>query len=117
VLDGINDFDKVMGLEELLRNIDMIPYLSEEKLLSYLAVYNKKALYQKTGYILEHFKDSLRLSDDFFKQCETKIGKSKRYFSKYENFVQKYNARWQLVAPDNLMGIIQKGVFEVDVEL
>ena len=114
VLDGINDFEKVMGLEELLRCIDMVSVLNEEKLLSYLGMFNKQALYQKTGYILEHYKDSLGLSDNFFKQCENKVGKSKRYFNKYG---QKYNAQWRLVVPENLMKVTQKGVFEVDVEI
>jgi predicted transcriptional regulator of viral defense system len=117
VLDGINDFEKVMGLEELLRCIDMVSVLNEDKLLSYLAVFDKQALYQKTGYILEHYKDSLGLSTHFFKQCEGKIGKSKRYFNKSGKVGQKYNARWRLVVPDNLTAITQKGVFEVDVEI
>ena len=117
VLDGINDFERVMGLEELLRCIDMVSVLNEDKLLSYLGVFNKQALYQKTGYILGHYKDSLGLSNEFFKQCEEKIGKSKRYFSSSGEVGQKYNSRWRLVVPKNLMAITQKGAFEVDAEL
>ena len=110
VLDGINDFGKVMGLEELLRCLELIPMVREDKLLTYLAVYEKQVLYQKTGYVLEHFRELWNLSDGFFSACEARIGKSKRYLYKpsaYEKMA--YSRRWRLVVPENLMGIISKG--------
>jgi len=33
VLDGINDFQKIAGLEELLRCLDLVPHVNEKKLL------------------------------------------------------------------------------------
>ncbi|MDR1677515.1 MAG: hypothetical protein LBS44_03895 [Deltaproteobacteria bacterium] len=39
VLDGINDVEKVMGLEELLRCLEMMPSLKEAGLLAYLVAY------------------------------------------------------------------------------
>jgi len=117
VLDGINDFEKVMGLEELLRCIELIPTLREEKLLAYLEEYGKRVLYQKAGYVLGHFRDMFNLSDSFFSACESKIGKSKRYFykpSKYEKM--EYDRRWRLIVPYDLMKITRKGV-DYDAEL
>ena len=112
VLDGINDFNKMMGLEELLRCLSLVPSLDEQRLLSYLDAYNKQVLYQKTGYILEHLKSELRLSDYFFKKCAAKIGESKSYFIRGNfstNVKYHYNNKWRLVAPKNLMQIIQGG--------
>jgi len=117
VLDGIHDFEKVMGLEELLRCLELIPSIREDKLLSCLAAYGKQVLYQKTGYILEHFRDIWNLSDEFFIACESRIGKSKRYLykpSKHEKM--DYNRRWRLVVPHDLMKITNKGV-NIDAEI
>jgi len=49
VIDSINDFEKIGGLEELLRCLSMISYADETKLLRYLECYGKQFLYQKTG--------------------------------------------------------------------
>jgi predicted transcriptional regulator of viral defense system len=117
VLDGIHDFEKIAGLEELLRCLELVPAVKEDKLLAYLAAYGKQVLYQKTGYILEHFRDVWNLSDAFFAACEARIGKSKRYLDKphtHENM--EYNRRWRLVVPTDLMKIIDKGVnFDADI--
>lgn len=110
IIDSINDFEKIGGLEELLRSLEMIPYADETKLLCYLKSYGKQILFQKTGYILEHFKDSLKITDAFFKACETEISKSVRYLYpsiKKEN--SKYNKRWKLFVPEKLLAITSKG--------
>ena len=66
IIDCINDFDKVGGLEELLLSLSMIPYADEEKMIYYLDCYDKQILYQKTGYLLEYFKTDLGFSYIFF---------------------------------------------------
>jgi hypothetical protein len=51
------------------------------------------------------------LSDDFFGACEAKIGKSKRYLYKPSPSAQmKYNNRWRLVVPNDLMKFTDKGI-------
>jgi predicted transcriptional regulator of viral defense system len=111
VLDGIHDFEKNMGLEELLRCLELIPAVKEEKLLEYLAAYGKQVLYQKTGYVLEHFKAAWNLSDSFFTACEAEIGKSKRYlYNTVTHDEMGYDRRWRLVVPHDLMKMTDKGV-------
>jgi predicted transcriptional regulator of viral defense system len=114
VLDGINDFEKVMGLEELLRCLVLLPSLQEDRLLEYLCAYNKQVLYQKTGFILQSFQAAFHLSEDFFAECAAHIGKSTRYLTAGESGV--YNKEWRLIVPENLMGIIEKGA-EFDADL
>ena len=114
VLDGINDFEKVAGLEELLRCTELIPSLREDKMLLYLKSYDKQFLYQKTGYILRHFQKMLNLSEEFFSECSTHIGKSTRYLT--ANGAGSYNSEWRLVAPADLSIITNKGVnFDADL--
>jgi len=91
-----------------LRCIELIPSIEESKLLSYLKSYNKQVLYQKTGYILQHFKDMLRLSEAFFIECAAHIGKSTRYLTNDAECI--YNSKWQLMVPNDLLKIINKGV-------
>jgi predicted transcriptional regulator of viral defense system len=110
VLDGIADFEKVMGLEELLRCIALVPTLSEETLLAYLAVYDKQVLYQKAGYILSRYQSELGLSAAFFGACAARIGKSTRYLTADASGV--YDSRWRLIVPENLSDITKKGVDE-----
>lgn len=108
VLDGINDFEKNMGLEELLRCVYLIPTLKEDILLSYLAAYGKQFLYQKTGHILRHFQRELNLSEAFFGECAAHIGKSKRYLT--ASGEGSYIREWRLIAPADLSRITDKGV-------
>jgi len=115
VLDGINDFSKVGGLEELLRSIALIPLLNSNKLLKYLAAYDKVFLYQKAGYILENFRDSLKLEDDFFKICKTGVTGSKRYlYPRLQNQSSIYNAGWALCVPKDLSTITRKGATYIE---
>ena len=113
IIDNLNDFEKIMGLEELLRCLTLVPLVQEAKLLDYLKSYNKQYLYQKAGYILFHYKDMWNLSDDFFHHCESRVGKSKRYLIKpTDNSKIVYNRQWKLITPVDLMRILEKGVTE-----
>ena len=114
IIDNIKDFAKIGGLEELLRCLLMVTFISEEKLLSYLTAYNNQFLYQKTGYILSHYQKSMKLSDDFFDVCKSKIKKSVRYLYDGIGFQNpKFYSKWQLFAPENLMKLIDEGGDEI----
>lgn len=110
IIDSINDFEKIGGLEELLRSLEMVPYANETKLLYYLKSYGKQVLFQKTGYILEHFKEALKITDAFFETCEAKIFKSVRYLYRgLEKEKSIYNRRWRLIVPEKLLAITAEG--------
>ena len=110
LLDNIDAFSKHMGLEELLRCVELIPSVNEIKLLHYLKIYNKQFLYQKTGYFLNQLTDNLQLSEYFFDECKSYVGESKRYLEldlKYYKTI--YNKLWQLIVPENLELLTSKG--------
>ena len=110
-LDSINDFEKVGGLEELLTSLEMLPYLDPAQLLSYLTLYDKQMLYQKPGYLLSQFNQTLRLPETFFAECEAKIGKSVRYLAQDQLAADKiYDRRWHLVVPRRLTAVLTQGV-------
>ncbi len=108
VIDSIADFEKIGGLEELLHCILMIPSLSADKLLEALDIYGYGKLYQKTGYLLENFREDLTIPESFFEECEKHISESKAYFSEdRKDFI--FYKRWKLYAPKDLRAIIDQG--------
>ena len=113
VIDSIADFEKIGGLEELLRCLLLIPSLDPGKLLNALELYGRSQLYQKTGFILEALKNELSLPEHFFAECEKKSSASKTYlFEKQNDFV--LHNRWKLFAPKDLKAIVDKGVTDYD---
>lgn len=79
VVDSIRDFNKIGGIEELLNCLEGIHYLDEKKLKQYLDHYDTQGLYQRVGYLLDHYRKEMQLSKDFINYCKSKIGKSRRY--------------------------------------
>ena len=107
VIDSIIDMDKIAGLEEFLRCLELIPSLNEEKLLDVLESYSKKQLYQKVGYILEFYKKDLSLSKDFFLKCISCSSSSKTYLTQ-EIRDNIFHPKWLLYAPKDLKQLINK---------
>ncbi|MCR5607843.1 MAG: hypothetical protein K6G26_02110, partial [Lachnospiraceae bacterium] len=90
--------DKISGIEEVTQNMGSIHKMQEERILKYLELYQNQFLYQKTGYILWHYREQTGLSDAFFEQCKSHIGKSKRYLTKdYKEGY--YDKTWKIIVP------------------
>ena len=116
VLDSVNDFEKDMGFEELIQCISAIPVLNENKLLSYLEAYSKRFLYQKVGFIFEHFRDSFGFSDEFFRVCKVRSGSSSRYLLKdMSGSDVDFSNKWRLTYPKNLWSNLTGGDIDADI--
>ena len=111
--DSIRDFEKIAGLEEVLRCLLLVPGLNEVKLLEALARNENGFLYQKCGYIFEELRGEFNLSESFFDECERHASKAKRYLVKGS---QKHilNQRWKLYTPASLKEFIDKGFGDYD---
>lgn len=108
VIESIKDMDKIAGIEEVVAAIELFPMLNESRLLEYLAAYDNQFLYQKTGFILEHFKEKFGISESFYQHCKENAGKSKRYFSR-DIKCTIWNKKWQLMVPHNLFEVKNGG--------
>lgn len=113
VIDGIKDFERIGGFEELLNCLEGVHYLDEIKLKAYLGGYDTQVLYQKTGYLLEHYRKDMQLSDEFIQYCKGRIGKSTRYLLQEGADDNYYNNEWKLVIPEGLFGIDEQGGDEI----
>jgi predicted transcriptional regulator of viral defense system len=113
VIDCIDRIDRAGGLEELLHAIAAMTYLNENKLLTYLEIYDKQFLYQKTGFLLSYFQKELKLSDEFLEACRKKIGKSTRYLLDESAATLVYHSQWKLFAPENILSYLEQGQNEI----
>lgn len=109
VIDSIRDYNKIGGFEELLNCLEGIHYLDEAKLLRYLEVYNTQGLYQRVGYLLQHYQKEMQVSNDFIDCCKEKIGKSRRYLLNGSIDESTYNREWGLMVPEGLFEITEQG--------
>ena len=109
VIDSIKDYEKIGGFEELINCLESVHYLDEEKLKRYLMGYSIQALYQKAGFLLEHYMKGMQISLQFIDFCKSKIGKSTRYIVKESLAVNYYISEWKLVVPEGLFKIADQG--------
>ena len=113
VVDSIRDFEKIAGLEEVIRCIMLIPGLDEQKILRCLARNKNGFLYQKCGYLFEKMSQEFQFSKAFFEKCEKYSSDAKRYLMK-ELQDNVFHKRWKLYAPQSLEKLINKGVGDYD---
>lgn len=109
VIDSVRDFNKIGGFEELLNCLEGIHYLDEKKLKRYLDMYDIQGLYQRLGYLLDHYRNGMQLSKEFIDYCKSKIGKSRRYLVSEAKEERVYNSEWKLMVPEGLFEITDQG--------
>lgn len=109
ILDGLKDFDKIGGLEELLRCLAMVTLVREQVLIDYLGHYDNCFLAQKAGYLLSFF-PHLKLSEPFFEYCRQHKGESSRYLCHdTKNAPKTFIKEWNLCVPADITEWIQEG--------
>lgn len=109
VVDSIRDFNKIGGFEELLNCLEGIYYLDENKLKKYLSIYDTQGLYQRVGYLLDHYRKEMQISREFIEYCKSKIRKSRRYLVSDLKEKSSYNKEWELMVPEGLFEITEQG--------
>jgi len=102
VIDSIRDFNKIGGLEELLNCLEGVHYLDENKLKRYIDIYDTQSVYQRVGFLLDHYRKEMQLSKQFIEYCKDKIGKSRRYLVNEARDDNSYNSEWELMIPQGL---------------
>lgn len=113
VVDSIRDFEKIAGLEEVIRCLLLVPGLNEEKVLACLKRNENGFLYQKCGYLFEQLKDEFKFSDKFFEECQKHSSGAKRYLMK-ETEENVFHEKWKLYTPSSLKKLIDKGMSDYD---
>ena len=112
-MDCIRDFEKIAGLEEVIRCLMLVPGLKEDKILACLKRNGNGFLYQKCGYLFEELRNNFGFSDMFFEECIKNSSGAKRYLMK-EAQETVYCEKWKLYAPRSLMKLVDKGMSDYD---
>ena len=116
IIDCIDNLDLSGGIEELYRALNSISSLNEKKLLEILKFYDKKVLYQRSGYILSAFQKQLKLSDEFIYYLHSKIDKSVCYLvSSKKKGKTCFDSNWNVCYPVYLDQILNKGGRDIEV--
>lgn len=113
VVDSIRDFEKIAGLEEVIRCLMLVPGLNEEKVLARLKRNENGFLYQKCGYLFEQLRDEFGFSDEFFEVCHKYSSGAKRYLMK-DAGETVFQEKWKLYTPPSLKKLIDKGMSDYD---
>ena len=104
VIDSIKNLSVIGGLEELIKELQMISLLDFKKMKYYLEKYDNVFLYQKTGFFTELLKEQYYTPEDFIEFCAKKISKSIRKLDNEKNTEGLiYNKKWHLYVPENIM--------------
>ena len=96
ILDCIRKIKYAGGLEELMKSLSNIPYINHDKLWRYLREFDEKALYHKTGFILETLG---KTPESILNKIKKKLGGTVYYLYSEKNCV--YNGNWKLMIPKN----------------
>ena len=101
LVDIVKEINRINQLENIKLYIEKISSIKEEALLRYMELYNNQFLFQKIGFILSEYKNTLHISDEVFEICKGNIGKSKRYM--VNNCARGiYDSTWKLVVPSKI---------------
>ncbi|MCL2549299.1 MAG: transcriptional regulator [Symbiobacteriaceae bacterium] len=111
VIDYIDDFETIGGLEELMSCLSLVPRLDSDKMLSYLHEKGSMFLWQKTGLILERMQNNLMLPKSFFTECQSRLPQSKRYLYRgLQGEENRINKPWRIYIPSNFELTLTQGV-------
>jgi len=99
IVDCVDRIDRAGGAEELLHCLEGIRVLDEDKLNTYLALYNKKFLYQKMGYLLELLQEKVQIiSPSFIAKCREQGANCVKHLTN-DGESTVYVKRWMLYVP------------------
>jgi len=112
IIDCLDRLDRAGGLEEFIQCLSMITYLNEDKMLEYLAAYDKAFLYQKTGFVLQHFQNDLKLNSTFIEFCRRKGSAHVNYLTDVSES-DCYFKVWNMYAPKNILSYLEQGTNEL----
>ncbi len=104
IIDCLYNINLAGGLEELLYALSKLApdKIKESEMLHCLKLYGSKSLYQRTGFLLSKFKDTLQLSDRFFEVCKAGMGKNISYLVN-PYYCNSFSKEWNLCIPGNIM--------------
>ncbi|MCE5295973.1 MAG: hypothetical protein LLG16_02570 [Euryarchaeota archaeon] len=102
-IDCIRRLDLSGGLEECLKSVEGFKLLRSSTLVDYLERFNEQSLYQRTGFVLDHLKDRIKVSDDLLDVLLSRVGKNVYYLIPWKKGNEgRLVKEWNILIPRNL---------------
>lgn len=106
IIDCLDRIGYAGGVEEAIKSLRNFPSVDVEKILAYLAVFKRKILYAKTGWLLELMQTEWHISEASLRACEKKVSKRPMYLMPGSAKVI-HQPRWNLLLPANIDALLQ----------
>jgi len=108
IVDVINRPEYAGGYEEILRCLLDLERVDWDKLFEYVKRMGVKILFNRTGFIFELLKNSVKAPESFLKKLQKKLSSNIYYFEK--NRKGYFNKKWKIVVNKRLEKIVEGGV-------
>ena len=104
-LDCLDRLKYSGGLEEFLKSVQAFPSVDTMKIIKYLHFYDKKALYSKTGYVLELLHKRWHSTEKCRQEIASRKAK-KIYYLERSSKRGRLNSKWNLIVPRNIEALL-----------
>jgi predicted transcriptional regulator of viral defense system len=87
------------GWEEIWRSLESVEYFDIEKVVEYALYVGSATTMAMVGFYLEQHRDELNVKEVYLKKLEAKKPKQAHYIDRQHKLSNKFNARWNLIIP------------------
>ena len=107
LVEGMNGLKYVGGLEEYFKSVELFPSINFDRIIEYLARFNRKILYAKIGFLLSHFEKRWGFPGNYRKEIKAHLGARTNYLSD-EKEEARLNKEWKLMIPVRLKSLLEE---------
>lgn len=107
LVDGMNGLKYVGDLEEYFKSVELFPSINFDRIIEYLAGFNKKILCAKIGFLLSYFEKRWGFLENYKKEIKAHLGARINYLSD-EREEAKLNKEWGLMIPVRLKSLLEE---------
>lgn len=91
------------GWEEIWRSLESIEYFDLDKVIEYALLLDNVTTIALVGFYLEQHQNELRVKDSHLEKLEMHRPKQPHYIDKLQKPSSKFNSRWNLILPIELI--------------
>lgn len=99
LVDMLDRPDLSGGWEEVWRSLESVEYFNLDKVIEYALLLDNVTTIALVGFYLEQHQEELRVKESYLTQLETRRPKQPHYVDKQQKSSSKFNSRWNLIIP------------------
>lgn len=99
LVDMLDRLDLSAGWEEIWRSLESVEYFDLDKVIEYALLLDNATTIALVGFYLEQHQSELRVKESHLKLLEIHRPKQPHYLDKTRLSASKYNPRWNLIIP------------------